>query len=86
MNRDFHPALVAWESTWVSGPPEDLDDERDEELAETDTDELYTLLAMAEDAATDPVFPARVRHQCDAAVGRLRAELERRACEHDDNE
>ena len=61
-------------------------DEPDDDLAETSTERLYTLLGMAEGAAEDPDVPARVRHQCDEAVGRLRAELERRACEHDENE
>jgi hypothetical protein len=57
-------------------PPEDPY----EDLAETDTGELYTLLVMAEDGAVNPDLPGRVRHQCDEAVFRLRAELERRAC------
>lgn len=82
MSQNFHQALIDWESTWVSGPPDDPY----EDLAEADTEELYTFLAMAEGSAEDPDVPARVRHQCDEAVGRLRAELERRACEYDDNE
>jgi hypothetical protein len=78
--QNFHPALIAWESTWVSGPPDDPY----EDLAEIDTEELYTLLSMAEDAAINTDFSAPVRHQCDAAALRILYELDRR--EHDDNE
>jgi hypothetical protein len=55
-------------------PPEDPYDDLDEMPDE----ELYTFLAMAEGAAEDPDVPARTRHKCDVAVGRLRAELNRR--------
>ena len=55
-------------------PPDDDDDD----LTELSDDDLYTFLAMAEGAATDPDVPARTRHKCDEACLRLTWEISRR--------
>lgn len=55
-------------------PPDDPCDD----LNELSSGELQHLLDQAEAVAEDYEVPARVRHQCDAAIRRIRRELDNR--------